>query len=77
MENVIQLQNSSKTIRNASISLRDKVYLDCPFEEKELCKSVGGQWDPKSKKWFIPKGHHHSKFERWLTKTNEKKVVKA
>ena len=71
MENIIQLQNRSKNFRNPSISLREKVYLDCPFEEKDLCKNLGGQWDPILKKWFVPKGHGQSKFNRWLSKTEE------
>ena len=25
------------------------IYLDCAFNEKEECKSLGGKWDPEKK----------------------------
>lgn len=31
----------------------NKIYLNVPFSEKEYCKSLGGKWDSKIKKWYI------------------------
>ena len=30
----------------------NKIYLNIPFEEKEMIKKLGGKWDNKNKSWF-------------------------
>lgn len=45
---------------------KEKTYLDCPFEDKEECKSLGGKWDGDSKKWFVPEGAELKPFSKWL-----------
>ena len=42
-----------------------KIYLDCPFDEKDECKALGGKWDPSFKKWYIPSGVSPEKFSKW------------
>ena len=42
------------------------IYLNCPFSEKEECKSVGGKWDPDKKKWYMPDGTNTDKFKKWI-----------
>ena len=42
------------------------IYLNCPFSEKEECKSLGGKWDPDQKKWYIPDGTNTDKFKKWI-----------
>ena len=51
----------------------DRVYLDCPYEEKDLCKGAGGRWDPDARKWYVPQGDDPNRFKRWLPKTKAKK----
>ena len=51
----------------------DRVYLDCPYEEKDLCKGAGGRWDPDARKWYVPEGDDPNRFKRWLPKTKAKK----
>lgn len=29
-----------------------KVYLNCPYDEKENCKRHGGRWDANRKQWY-------------------------
>jgi hypothetical protein len=44
-----------------------KVYLCCPFGQKDECKKLGGRWDPGAKKWYVPKGHKNvSCFAKWM-----------
>ena len=43
----------------------ERVYLKCPFEDKEECKSLGGRWDPIKKCWFIPSSCDPSSFSKW------------
>ena len=42
------------------------IYLDCPFEDGEDCKSIGGQWDPNLKRWYVRAGMDLEKFTKWL-----------
>ena len=42
------------------------IYLDCPFEDGEDCKSIGGQWDPNVKRWYVRAGMDLEKFTKWL-----------
>jgi len=41
-------------------------YLNCPFNDKDECKSLGGKWDPNMKKWFVPHGVDTTPFKKWL-----------
>ena len=42
-----------------------RVYLRCPFEEKDECKALGGRWDPEQKKWFVPEDTDPLPFAKW------------
>lgn len=42
------------------------IYLACPFEDHGECKSMGGQWDPTLKCWYIRSGMDLGKFAKWL-----------
>ena len=50
------------------------IYLDCPFDEKDQCKSLGGKWDPIEKKWYIPDGTDPIKFKKWLTNIKSEEI---
>lgn len=55
-----------------------KVYLNCPFQDKEALKLLGGRWDKTKRNpfkkntngcWYIPENVYSSnilKFERWV-----------
>ncbi len=46
-----------------------KFYLNCPYEEKDECKELGGWWDGDRKQWFVP-GHLDPKdFKKWWPDT--------
>ena len=42
-----------------------KFYLDCPYEEKDMCKSLGGSWDGDMSMWFVPESRDKTEFRRW------------
>ena len=49
--------------------LQDRMYLRCPYEEKDECKSAGGKWDPEVKKWYSPYDIYafsRESFVKWL-----------
>lgn len=43
-----------------------RVYLECPYAEKDRVKALGGMWDRAHKKWYIPVGVDKSPFKRWM-----------
>lgn len=42
------------------------IFIDVPFAEKDLVKSLGARFDYLTKKWYIPDGIEHSNFKKWL-----------
>ena len=44
----------------------EKTYLNCPFDDKEECKALGGRWDGDAKKWYVPAGKDTEPFSKWL-----------
>jgi hypothetical protein len=41
-------------------------YLNVPFSEKDLAKSLGARWDPAARKWYVPSDRDTAPFSRWL-----------
>ena len=33
-----------------------KIYINCPYSEKDDCKQLGARWDNECRKWYIPVG---------------------
>ena len=42
------------------------IFLNCPFNEKDECKALGGKWDAERKKWYVPDGIDASSFQKWI-----------
>jgi Domain of unknown function (DUF5710) len=40
--------------------------LEVPFDEKNQVKALGGRWDAKKRKWFVPEGKDITPFKRWI-----------
>ena len=40
--------------------------LKVPFAEKDEAKSLGAQWDPKNKTWYVENCSPMSSFAKWL-----------
>ena len=45
----------------------EKIYLNCPFDDKDECKSLGGRWDGDARKWYIPDAMASEPFAKWMT----------
>jgi len=43
-----------------------RVYLDCPYEEKNRCKKLGGQWDAQKRQWYVSGNKDIEPFKEWL-----------
>ena len=46
-------------------------YLNVPYKDKDIAKSLGAKWDYSKKQWFIPAGVETSCFEKWLPCTTQ------
>ena len=58
--------NKTDTSEGAAVSSSEKTYLNCPFEDKDECKALGGRWDGESKKWYVPAGQDTAAFKKWI-----------
>lgn len=45
-------------------------YINCPFKDKEIVKSLGARWDHQRKSWYVPDGCELSKFSKWLNESS-------
>ena len=48
-----------------------RFYLDCPYEDKDECKSLGGYFDLDVKKWYVPDNVDKDAFSKWFPGQNE------
>lgn len=47
----------------------DKVFLDCPYDDKDEAKALGARWDRSKKKWYVDGQvvkENSDEFARWL-----------
>ena len=51
----------------------NKFYLNCPYSEKDLCKTLGAKWDKEKRKWYVPEGVDRKKFKRWAIEDTDGK----
>ena len=45
---------------------RFRVYLQLPFQEKDIGKGLGAKWDAASKRWYVPEGLDPGPFSKWI-----------
>ena len=55
---------SNPSLRRFTMA-KSRFYLECPFDEKDMCKSIGGRWDMDQRKWFVPSELDPDQFRRW------------
>lgn len=48
------------------VAEEDRIYLNCPYDQKDECKRHGGRWDPSRRKWYISKDTDQAPFEKWM-----------
>lgn len=47
------LANKAIGLDSCPYTSPEKIYLNVSYHEKDKVKALGGQWDPKKKKWYI------------------------
>ena len=61
------IKNKLPPKKQASVVSEEvKIYLNCPYSEKDDCKSLGGKWDKTTKKWYFTNIEDKQKFVKWL-----------
>ena len=63
--------NMARQIRNAKSKkwnndLTDRVYIDCPFVDKNEAKMLGARWDSEERLWYVPAGVDLLPFQKWM-----------
>ena len=53
-------------IRFFTTQSEGRIYLNCPYSERDECKKRGGRWDPFKKKWYVPANVNPALFRRWM-----------
>jgi DNA helicase IV len=59
---------------NTQAVIGEKIYLDCPYDNKDEAKSHGAKWDGRKRKWWVPSEvyyKHENLFEQWLLESYE------
>ncbi len=51
------------------------IFLNCPFNEKDECKALGGKWDTERKKWYVPDGIDASSFQKWIESDKKEEIL--
>lgn len=44
-----------------------KIFLNCPFEEKDAAKALGARWDNAEKMWYITERQKIEDFKKWIS----------
>ena len=61
--------DKTATISSASVEREDdKLWLKCPFSEKDEVKRLGAKWEPKQKKWWVVADEDNLvTFAKWIS----------
>ena len=54
----------------------ENIYLNTPFNEKDIVKSLGARWDMTRKQWCVLPDANLELFEKWLPKSQTELTVK-
>lgn len=50
-----------------------KIFVSCPYTQKEEAKALGAKWDPVNKKWYAPSNEVYGKLKKWHVPSSDKK----
>ena len=73
MDQVREHFPQAKLVKVRELKVSDtKLYLDCPFSDRDLVKKLGAKWDHSKKKWFAPADSDKTPFKKWVVPNIEK-----
>lgn len=53
------------TTSAGTVSNRTRLYISCPYDERNDAKALGAQWDSYCKRWFAPSAEIYASLARW------------
>lgn len=65
-----EIARQLKQARSQRDDVSERVYIDCPYREKDDAKSLGARWDADERLWYVPKGVDLTPFMKWITSTD-------
>lgn len=54
-----------------------RIYLECPFRDKDDAKALGARWDNAKRAWFITEFDDFTLFMRWIPKTANERLASS
>ena len=60
-----QLESKLEQHRAARFA-RGRVYINCPFRQKDEAKARGARWDMEQKQWYVEQNVELADFAAWL-----------
>ena len=74
-EPVTKKKRVARVMMTVADGFDNVVYLNVPFNKKDVAKNQGARWDRNNKLWYVPMELDIEQFEQWLPKTEMKYVV--
>ena len=59
------IEKSKGTVNLPKEVIPTRIYINCPYSDKDEAKTLGAKWDAKEKKWWITP-EDREQFEKWL-----------
>jgi hypothetical protein len=47
-------------------TVEERVYIDCPYTDKNEAKMLGARWDTEERLWYVPQGVDLAPFIKWI-----------
>ena len=66
MTHPIHTQTDFEFINNHMLRRDTRVYLDCPYHQKEQVKDLGARWDNTERRWYAPPGINLELLAPWI-----------
>lgn len=57
--------------------VRERIYLNVPYREKDAASDLGAKWDRREKSWYVPEGKDVEPFGKWLGRDESMQERKA
>jgi hypothetical protein len=61
------LTQSVATPQTGTMFRDNRVYLECPYHEKDIVKQFGARWDNTQRRWYAPPGTNLEPLIPWMT----------
>lgn len=55
-----------KQAQRQKSTIQERVYIDCPFRDKDEAKALGARWDSEERLWYVPHGIDLAPFMKWI-----------